>query len=208
MKHLKPILEFKTFSDIIREIESILVPDREEFENIFLDWNEFLENTELGRSSGAGNLSRPRFRYYKIDHLELCKKYSSDVFKGGLNSRHGINSSISYDIGRMLNEFVKFKRKEYPKYGVVDFDLKEYQDFYKNYGVGGWERHGYDFVVDWTIFTDFETGFYPNRSEDFLDVESMIQECVERMEQYFGLKYSLHNRDPHRVSIFNIYFYK
>lgn len=210
MKYLNPMFEsIKTFSDIIREIESILVPDKEEFNNIFLDWNEFLENTETGRKIGAGNLSRPRFRYYKRVHLELCKKYSSDIFNGGLNSRHGIGSSISYDIGRMLNDFVKMKRKENSKYGVVDFNINEYQNFYKNYGVGGWERYGYDFVIDWTIFTDFKTGLYKaDQTDEFLEVEEMVQECVERMEQYFGLKYSLHGRDPHGFQIINIYFYK
>ena len=208
MKYLKLFEnKFNSWYEIIDYIESTLVSDREEFDNIFLDWKEYIQ----GKSYSIGNLSMPKFVFHKIDHLNLVKKYSQDVFKGDLNRGSGVNHSSSYDIGSLLHAYILSKRLISSNYSFLpkEFDISDFQRFYNGYGVGGWERHGYELVIDWTIFTQFKSNWgYPNKSDEFIEVESLIQEVVERVEQFFGLKYSLFVRYPHDVAIFTIYFYK
>ena len=108
MKYLKLFEnKYTSWDDVIRYIKLTLVPDEEEYNNIFLDWSEYIQ----GKYMSVGNLSMPKFVFCKQDHLILAKRHSQDVFNGGLNQKGRVDNSVEYGLASMLNKYIFWKRR-------------------------------------------------------------------------------------------------
>ena len=192
MRYLKQFESYNSWGEVMNFIRSKIVPDMDLFNSILDDMVEY------GKENSV-RMSDTPVRFFKKEYVDSFKLHSLDLYKGGLGSYQPKPDGIFVDdvwkaVGDMLVKYLSYRRNkdinntlEYNHKLMREFDFNDFKEFY--------ESLGYEMVVCIDLHTMFQfsgQSFY-NQSKEYLEFEDMLQEIVGRMEQYFGLSYSMRN---------------